>query len=58
MTFDKVITSRLHRQCGLEDRYDIAARFEDTTQYAGSKAGALSGVDVEKQNLAHRRQDR
>jgi hypothetical protein len=35
---------------GLQDRYDIAARFDDTRQYAGSKA-ELSGVDVEKQNL-------
>jgi Carboxypeptidase regulatory-like domain len=35
---------------GLEERYDIAAKFDDTGQYAGSKA-ELSGVDVEKQNL-------
>lgn len=35
---------------GLEDRYDISARFDDSEQYAGSTA-ELSGVDVEKQNL-------
>jgi hypothetical protein len=35
---------------GAQDRYDIAAKFDDTEQYAGSKA-ELSGVDVQKQNL-------
>jgi hypothetical protein len=35
---------------GVEDRYDISARFSDNEQYAGSRA-ELSGVDVEKQNV-------
>lgn len=35
---------------GARDRYDISAVFQDTDEYAGSKA-ELSGVDVEKQNL-------
>ncbi len=35
---------------GTRDRYDISAVFQDTDEYAGSKA-ELSGVDVQKQNL-------
>ena len=35
---------------GVEQRYDIAASFEESQRYAGSKA-ELSGVDVEKRNL-------
>jgi hypothetical protein len=36
---------------GDQNRYDISATFQDTEQYAGSKA-ELSGVDVQKQNLS------